>query len=350
MYHKSCRTSWNIFSVMAHLAALPLLEWVAGEAALPLFTAAAAGTLAGGIKRTVREGVFGRKSLMKRNIITPSPYNRSPKRQKTMGYSPKRLFSGRSARRSQYNNQLGRRPGSYKVRRHTVTAQVTNVPDKTVNSFRLIYVGHDTDETKINKRRANIANVKGVKLNCWFQMPEEANQEFASVAYPIQVRWAVINPKDNNGGGTISTNEFFIAANPEDTLTRDFPASGDSFQFMNRKINREQYGVLKEGHFVLRPDPGNAATVTPSAPNTGNKRMAASTQKNIKCYVPVKRQMQWADTATTKPTHPEQNLYFVWWYCKLGDMVSGNRFSAANPAVLNNHEMTTFFTNAKLYS
>lgn len=329
---------------MSYLRALPVLSYVAEKVVPPIIGAAYAGTVSGAIKRTRREGLFQGK-VLSRNHNTLK--RKRIEQDTVMPYRPKRLFRSKNARRSVYNNQLGRRMGGQKTRRHTTENNNVAAPDKALQSFRLITIQQNDDETQIKYRKSHLVNVKGVKLNLWFQPPEAADPTFPATASPIQVRWAIINPKTNNGAAGISTNEFFMEPNPSDELTSDFPGSGNSFAFMNRKINREFYGVLKEGHFILKPDPGNVQITTANTTNSATWMRSSSQMKNIKCWVPVKRQMKFEDDAAT---HPQQNIYFVWWYCKLGDQTTVTRYAAPFVAVTEHHQKTVFFTNAKLYS
>lgn len=110
---------------------------------------------------------------------------------------------------------------------------------------------------------------------------------------------------------------------------------------MNRKINRELYGVLKEGQFVLQNSPGgNAASASNVVVrNTGNR--------GLNIYIPIKRQMIFENTTSTTPT---ENIYFCYWYCKLGDLDSAKAFSTGAKPIYQFHETITYFRNSAMFA
>jgi len=259
-----------------------------------------------------------------------------------MSYRPRDLFQAARGRRSRYRTQLGRKPGKYSTRRHQAGATITNVPDKSKSSIRLMQVPYSADENVINTRKASLVRVKGVKFRAWFKFISGVGAGADAPVYkePLQVRWALLNPKNNDGLSTVSDVDFLITANPTADQATNFPTSGRSFTYMSRKINREQFGVLKEGSFILDPGAQVAKTTTagPGVPLSGHKF--------INLYVPINRQMKWANDAAT---HPEQNVYFVYWYTTLGDENSAAKFITTNNPLVCSYEHITYFTNSKMY-
>lgn len=264
------------------------------------------------------------------------------------------------ARMGKYHNQLGRRPGSFAIRRTTQTLNKRDLNDKTFNSQRLVYVEYSEDETQISKRRSRLANVRGLKLNAWFKIPF-ATATAEKYQGPIQVRWCIINPKTNNGGITLSTTDFFISKNPGETMSQDFPNDGDCFAFMNRRINKELYDVISQGMFVLHPPPENSVSATAlNADGAGGgttqsitnaNRAHAGQFKKVTCNIPIRKQMKWANNiAGAAGGYPEQNVYFCWWYCAMGDDIEAKRFTGiTTKPVRVDYEVTTYFTNSSMY-
>lgn len=249
-------------------------------------------------------------------------------------------------KKSAYHHQLGRKPGKYAVRKSLLTPGVDpSTKDKEVKWERLIQVPWSEDETQINRRRGQLANVRGVKIRAWFTF----NASRALVS-PLQVRWAIINPKDNNGADLDSTNkypaEFFISPDPATEQEEDFPNSSlvttSSFDIMNRKINRRKYGVMKEGTFILGNSPALQAAQT---------SFSACAFKKVQCYIPVNKQMKWANNASAEADkYPETNLYFVYWFCNLGSGPANHVYSSATTPLFAHYEFQTYFTNSKMFA
>lgn len=255
--------------------------------------------------------------------IMPRPYNRRG-----------------VARRTQFRTNLGRRAGKYSTRRHAVKGDAATIPDKTMASFRLMQIPYDADESKINTRRGNQVKVSGVKLRIQFKLNNLPTSDANQTLRPLMVRWAIINPKVNNGGLTVPTEDFFISSNPVSKQSEDFPALGPQFVWMNRKINRELYGVLKQGQFILQNSPsGNASSGTQIVVrNTG--------MRGLNIYVPIKRQMIFEATTSTVPT---ENIYFCYWYCQLGDGDDAKVFDTGSKPISQFHEHITYFRNSAMF-
>lgn len=254
----------------------------------------------------------------------------------------------RRARKTRYHSQLGRRPGKYATRRHTfnATGSTTKV-DKDFANYRLIKLDWSEDETKINKRRGQLVNVKGVKLDhFWVIKPNTAANE--STAWPLQVRWAVINPKDNDGALSIPNPppEFFIAKDPEGQMSQDFPTTGSYFQFMGRKINREKYGVLAEGSFIIKQDNQPSQSVATNPTELTYRITYNKMYHRLRVWIPINRQMKWADNTGA---NPETNIYLCWWYCAYGDDRTERIFESNDTPIKHFGEQTVYFSNAAMF-
>lgn len=278
-----------------------------------------------------------------RRTLFPSSERRVRRRTMPPSYGPTRSLTAASTmtptRSTVYRHLLGRRVGAYKTRRTTWQGNKNNLLDKNLHMIRMIKVDHDANEDIINKRTAQLCKVHGVKFRMWMQFKNGSLDERT----PLMVRWAVLNPKENTGVDyslSTSVDDFFISENPGAEQTKPFhPAAGNPgncFDFMNRKINREAWGVLKEGHFVLDNSKGV---------KTGSATKAEPTAlKKLSFYIPVWRQMKWDSDGTGYPT---QNLYFAYWYCKLGDQGAARAYSTS--PIEDIHERTTYFTNAAMF-
>lgn len=249
-----------------------------------------------------------------------------------------------STRRSAYRRNLGRKPGKYATRRTSLAAVlINNVEDKRTYFSRLINVQWSANADEINRRRGAIANVHGVKLRYWFKLKNSA----AQIESPIQVRWAIVNPKNNSGAdlsGTVAPVDFFIQKDPVNEQAGNFPTTGFSFDYHNRKINRNEWGVVKEGTFILGAAPSiQAAAGAPAV-------LAPTSYKNLSIYIPIKRQMKWNNVlAGSANGYPEENLYFVYWFTRLGDNIAGKQYTAATTPLVQQHEFITYFSNAQMF-
>jgi len=248
------------------------------------------------------------------------------------------LFSTRP-RRTRYRSNLGRKPGKYSTRRVTTLATNTGNSDKVAFVNPLIFVEHATDESTINKRRGSTCNVRGVKIKYWFEIGRGTTITSNHFTEPLRVRWAVVNPKNATKALAAPLPGFFIDPNPTTEQSIAFPTTGNHFDYHNRKINRGAYGVIAEGQFRLSNDPG-------AQPADSNRvRLSTSSKKAINLYIPINRQMEWE---TTTEGGPEENIFFVWWYCREGDSATTTAFP--DGAVNEMHEKTTYFTNSKMFS
>lgn len=190
-----------------------------------------------------------------------------------------------------------------------------------------------SDTERMNSRQGRLANVRGVKFRCWFQLKNQAESS-TKVDSPIMVRWCILNPKENTGvTGDVGPTNFFISVDPDQEEATDFPGTGTSFSYMNRQINRRQYGVMQQGKFVLHQDPAS-----------NNSRLGMGAKKNINLWLPIKRQMKWPNNTTEEPN---TNIYFCYWYCQMGDNTASRKFPTSNDAPLEmNFEAVTYFKDS----
>jgi hypothetical protein len=246
-------------------------------------------------------------------------------------------------RPSAYRNQLGRRVGAYKTRRTLWTGGKTDLQDKATYWSRLVSIqapntgGGETENT-INRRTGELCKVVGVKLRYWFKIKDSVT----SLNRPVQIRWAIINPKTQDGTSLTSLREpsdFFINVDPTNNMSQTFPATGTCFQYMNRKINREAYGVVKEGTFVMNLDPAGTSTARPG-----------TSMKKLSVYIPIHRQLKWQGTISGSAfSFPEQNLYFVWWFVQMGDTGTARLYTTATTPVEESHEKLVYFQNSAMF-
>jgi len=217
-----------------------------------------------------------------------------------------------SFRRTRYYRTLGLKPGRYPSKKHLKTFNNTGLLDKTQYVERLITAPYSTDE-KMNARQGRLVNVRGVKLRMWVGLKNqgEASNKFD---VPIMVRWAILNPKENSGlVGDIDPTNFFISPDPGTEEAIDFAGTGTCFDYHNRQINRRKYGVMQQGKFVLHQDPSSSSS-----------RLSMGCQKMVNVYLPIHRQMKWANNVDDTPN---TNIYFVYWYTQMGDRNTDKAFS-----------------------
>lgn len=231
-----------------------------------------------------------------------------------------------------YWRTLGLRPGRYPSKKHVVDELDTDSFDKIQNVQSLIRVPY-SDTEAMNARQGRLANVRGVKFRCWFQIKNQAESS-TKVDSPLMVRWAILNPKENTGvTGDVGPTNFFISSDPTQEEAEDFPGTGTCFQFMNRQINRRLYGVMQQGKFVLHQDP-----------SSNNSRLGMGAKKQINLWLPIKRQMKWPNNTTEEPN---TNIYFVWWFCQMGDNTASRKYATSNDAPIEKyHEAVTYFKDS----
>lgn len=289
--------------------------------------------------RVRNRGMFSPSGSRRRNVrrrLTYSPTYGPMRAPSTLSPTASLAPSTTSATvRTRFYHNLGTRPGSFGTKRSTFnTGKTTGLFDKEIHSIPLVRIPFSDADDVLNSREHRIVNVRGVKFRKWFQFkPEKTN-----IDRPITIRWAVINPKDNSGDRTVDINpgtNWFVSEDPENEFMTDFPSTGNSFDYMSRAINRKKYGVLKQGHFTLSPDPGQTS-------NYKDNRY----QKLLQFYIPIKRQMKWPNNTTANL--PNANIYFAWWYCDTGDMETAQQYATTNNVPIQTmNRITTYFRTAK---
>lgn len=332
---------------MAHLGLIPLLEGVA-DAALPLFASAAAGVAVGSVRKTQREGIFKGGTLnRKRMKRAAGPSSYKPKRLK---FSP---VSQTAARPSRYRSQLGRPIGRFSTRRHTVTFDGTAFSDRVQSVHRLINIPFSEDETLINRRRSNLVNVRGVRLRVQLKLDRTLAATHLGAKLPLDFRWAIINPKNNDGSLPANFNdEFWIARNPGEQMSKDFSSTSNYWTYFRDQINKEKYGVLKEGTFKLTPVMYDQGVSSTGSGKGNGFSLTAAMNAQIECYIPIMKQMKFENNVENAGQHPETNIYFVMWYTdtnSFGDSVVFDGTTDATIPFSYKWETTTFFTNAAMY-
>lgn len=237
-------------------------------------------------------------------------------------------------------NELGIPTSSHTSRRHKVTYSKTGESDKTLIAEPLVSVPFNDDDTRMNVRNGRLVNVSGVKFRCWFQIKNQAESS-TKLNQPLQIRWAILNPRDNTGNATDVTTgtNFFIHANPSSTDdAADFPSgTGDSFRLMNRAINKRRYAIVQEGTFIIQNDPAS-----------NNTRVDMQSKKFISLWLPIKKQMKWSNNGVaTGDEYPNTNLFFAWWYCEQGSRTTTTAFPTSNDSPIEwDAEAITYFRNA----
>lgn len=237
-------------------------------------------------------------------------------------------------RRSRYKHNLGVRP-RYQCNKYSFKSTKTNdTQDKTQYSIRLVKIPYNSDDTLFNSRNGRLVNVRGVRFQwvCKWKDGQATNE-------PIQIRWAVINPKENTGATSdINNNNWWVSLSPANEYAVNFSSSADWFDLMTRGINQKKWGVLKEGTFLLGP----AETAA------GDTRTTWRQQKIVQFYVRLNQQMKWGTNGVTDAdAFPNANIHFVWWYCKRGTLDTTQSFTTAgNVPIETEAQVTNFFKTA----
>lgn len=234
-------------------------------------------------------------------------------RARALNYGPTMAPSIRTGyRRTSYYTTLGMRPGKYPSKKHLIQNQNAALLDKVQYVERLVAVPY-SDSERMNARQGRLANVRGVKFRCWFNLKNQAESS-DKLDVPIMCRWAILVPKENTGeNGDVGPSNFFINPDPPTEEAVDFTSAVNCFGVMNRQINRRQYGVMQQGKFIIGQDPAST-----------NSRLSTRAFKQVNLWLPLKRQMKWENNTTE---YPNTNIYFVVWYCKIGDKNTGSQFT-----------------------
>jgi len=248
------------------------------------------------------------------------------------------MLRGSRPKRPYYNN-LGLRVGTRMTRRAGTDLNRNGDLDKVLYTTRMVRIAYSDVDERLNVRHGRLVNVSGVKLRCWFQLKNQAESSDKFNA-PLTVRWAILNPRENNGATNLITGDnFFVSDAPTTDNSANFPSTGVSFNYMNRKINHRVQGVVKEGQFKIWNDPAS-----------NNSRVAVTSKKMLNFYIPIKKMMKWSNNnIDTEDAYPNTNLYFVYWYCNMGDNTVSQKYTTTNDAPMDvNAELITYFRNPKI--
>lgn len=281
-----------------------------------------------------------RGTARRRIAASPAPVKRKWTRAMGSSITP----AARSQyKKSRYHYQLGVKPGTNASRRYKHEQISIGSVDKTLHAYAMVNAEYSDVDEVMNRRTGRLAVVSGVKFRAWFNLKTQGSSS-AKYKEPIQVRWAILNPADHTTGTVLDVtlgNNFFISDSPASDDATDFPSTGTAFRYMNRKINQRKYGVLQEGTFILQQDVASNGT-----------RMDIRSKKLLSLWCPVNKQMKWPNNATGSANRfPSANLYFVWWYCPLGDTTASAKYPTSNDVPLEcNHETITYFRNPKVLS
>lgn len=244
-------------------------------------------------------------------------------------------------RKTRYNSQLGEKIGHHPSRKFNFTGKNVNIRDKELHTTRLVKVPWSDSDDLMDVRKGELCDIIGVKFRAWFQIKPQLIDASSAFKQPLQVRWAILNPKTNIGNVTDITNgqDFFMDPAPSTDIAENFATTGKAFTFMNRKINRRAYGVLQEGTFILENDTAS-----------NQNRRSVGSRKFISTWVPIGRQMKFEfNTSDDASSFPSQNLHFVFWYCRQGDPNTARAFPTTNDAAIEfDHECITYFRNANI--
>lgn len=297
-------------------------------------------------RRRLKPGRANLRGSRRRAITTGRRPIRSTKRSWSRAMGSSSAPSARTKyKKSRYSSVLGLRPGSNESKKYLTEFTNSSSVDKNLIIDHLVHVDYDAADGRGDRRQGRICDVKGVKMRHWFSLKNlVAGSNIHDT--PLQVRWAVINPKENTGSALdITTTNFFMADGGSGSGNDDamnFPsANGNCFKFMNRKINRRKFGVLQEGTFLLSNDVAS-----------NNSRVAPQSRKLLTLWIPVNKQMKWASN-TAGSTLPTTNLYFVWWYCQEGDKDVGQKFGIGSPPsdtpIDHTRETVTYFKDSERF-
>jgi len=174
-------------------------------------------------------------------------------------------------------------------------------------------------------------------MRIWWYLKSQLVEGTSVWQDPIQVRWAVLLPKNNEGFDTIATDKFFVNnGRTDEGDAMPFVDNANCFLYMNSKINKREFGVLQEGQFLLSNDAASTST-----------RVAPTSKKMLSIYVPIKKQVEFAQLdALTGSEYPTTNAYFVWWFCKQGDGSVTKQFASGDTPIDHHWEYVSYFKDA----
>lgn len=216
----------------------------------------------------------------------------------------------------------------------------TLIEDKLLHSSRLIECEWGDTDSSYNTRTSKNIYVKGVKYRKIIKLTDNwasATGVTGYVSTPWTFRWAIVNPKENTGASSFDVTDFFNDPGlVNDTGTKDFPSTGNYFEYMHRKINPQKNGIVAQGSFTLDPSSTGSDMV---------KNMPQ--QKIINLWIPINRVIQFNNNDNVAGSEfPNTNLYFVWWFCRRGDCTTARIVtSAATTPIEYTTEKILYFRN-----
>lgn len=290
--------------------------------------------------RSVRRATTRRRvnSAVRRYKTRRSGFKRKGRARRAMGTNGPAFRT--KFRRTRYRAELGQRLGYHPSKRTSFNNSISTAKDKELHTLKLVRVPWSDSDEVMNRRSGRLVDVVGVKFRAWFNLKENLVESSGIWDNPIQIRWAIINPRDNTGADTDITNgtNFFVSNDPASDDTTDFPKTptfGNCFKYMNRTINTRRYGVLQQGTFIISNDPA-----------ANNTRVNMRSKKFLTFYVPIKTQMKWPGTSTGGD-YPNANVHFVYWYVAMGDKDTAQKFDTSQPFDFH-YEKNIYFRNADI--
>lgn len=286
-------------------------------------------------------GTRGRSGL-RRLRISKTPRGSKRAWAKATGTMPQEVPAARTPiKKTRFHNELGipvnKSMGSRRNRADW--GPTTTDQDKQRHVIPLVDIPWSSEETQLNARASALVNVTGVKLRFWFAIKAQLQEASNIYDRPLQIRWALVNPRDNTGAVTDITagDGFFVSDNPIQSDGANFPTTGNCFKYMNRPINKRRYGVMQEGTFTLWKDPAS-----------NNSRASLHGRKLLSLWIPINKQMRFdSNTTATGAEYPTTNVFFVWWYCVQGDTLTSKAFAAGNQPLDVLGETITYFNNPR---
>lgn len=236
---------------------------------------------------------------------------------------------------SRYKNNLGGWTGRHYAKRVTYKATEDALGDKEQHIYRLVSIPWVTNDAYMTSRNGKYCDVYGVTWRAIWKIKDSFDQ-----LLPLTIRWAILNPKENSGDTTdVPTTAFFESRSHDSNLYDNFDAYNDWPSLMDTPIFKDRYGVVQEGNFTLDPHTSGTATVK-----------GYHQERYMKKFIPIRKRMEWSsNNAVAGSEHPQQNLFFVWWYCSRCDITGTKKYtSQATVPIEFYHERTTYFRDSKL--
>lgn len=233
--------------------------------------------------------------------------------------------------RAKYHTVLGENP-SRRANRFAHKAIITgnSLVDKRLHTRRLIRIRWSASTSSSETRNKERVYVKGVNLRWTLKLKQDYD-----LISPLTVRWCIVQPETNLGNANDITGvEWFKDNVTKDDHVSNFPLTGDYTEYMSRPLNRQKFGIIKEGIF----------TVGPSTTGTATVKHWDST-KMMKIWIPINKVITFATNDSTEAAElPEANIHLVMWYCNRGDLTTNQKYPTLTP-LEQLTESTVYFKN-----